>query len=117
MKRATKQSGRSIQRFEPDSEVVYSIAAVERLAHLPRRTILIYCRHGLVSPAADPELAGYYFSGSAIRALRWIEHLQVNCGVNLAGIKLILDLTDAIEQLKTTSAGNALSIYSIPTKE
>lgn len=91
-------SGTSIKVFEPDPAAVYSLAAVERLAQVPRRTILLYCRHGLVSPAGDPELGGYYFSAAAIHELRWMAQLQVNFGVNLAGIKLIANLTDAIKR-------------------
>src|SRR5271168_2555068 len=111
MKRATNHSGTSLRLFEPDPTVVYAIDTAERLAQLPRRAILIYCRHGLVSPVADPETSGYYFSGETIRALRWIGYLQATRGVNLAGIKLILDLADELQRLRATSA-----VFTLPTQ-
>jgi DNA-binding transcriptional MerR regulator len=91
--------------FEPTPDVVYTIDAVERLTNVPRRTILIYCKHGLIStatnPMIDPEWGGFYFDQEAIQMLRSIEHLRVACGTNLTGIKLILELTKEIKRLQT----------------
>ena len=100
----TRKRPRSALRlFEPDPALVYSIDVVERLTQVPRRKILVYCRHRLVSPVADPEFDGYCFSSDAIRALRWIGYLHGTQGVNLAGIKLILDLADEVQRLRVTS--------------
>jgi DNA-binding transcriptional MerR regulator len=90
MNHPNADSKSSLQLFDPDPAVFYSIDVVERLAQMPRRAILICCRHGLVSPVADPEISGYFFNREAIRVLRCIEYLQVNRGVNFAGIKFIL---------------------------
>lgn len=117
MNRGTNHSGTSLRLFEPDPAVVYPIETVERLAQLPRRKILIYCRHRLVSPVADPELSGFYFSGDAIRALRWIGYLQATRGVNLAGIKLILELVDELQRLRATSADLPVPTQSSKSKE
>jgi DNA-binding transcriptional MerR regulator len=89
---------REIQLFEPPSDAVYSIEAAARLVGLPRRTILVYCKHRLVSPVIDANRA-YCFDRNGIRALRRIEALRPICGRDLAGIKIILDLTDALEHL------------------
>jgi DNA-binding transcriptional MerR regulator len=70
------------------------------MVDVPRRTILVYCKHHLLSPAIDAE-HGYYFDGDAIRALRRIELLRDVCGDDLAGIKIILDLTAALERLRS----------------
>jgi len=51
---------RALQLFEPDPAAVYSLEAAARLAHLPRRTILLCCKHGLVSPVSDPGSGSYY---------------------------------------------------------
>ena len=110
MNYANEHPGLSLRLFDPDPTLVYSIDAVERLARVPRRTILIYCRHGLVSPLTDPESGGYYFNREAIRELRRIGYLQITCGVNLAGIKFILDLTDEVQRLRIT-----LAMYPSPT--
>ena len=117
MNRTNNHSATSLRLFEPDPAVVYPIDTVEHLARLPRRTILVYCRHGLVSPVADPELGGFYFSGEAIRALRWIGYLQATRGINLAGIKLILDLADELQRLRAKLADLPLPTQSGKSKK
>jgi DNA-binding transcriptional MerR regulator len=104
MNRPAKPAVTSLQLFEPDPAIVYPLDAVEHLTQLPRRTILVYCRHGLVSPVTHPESGGYYFTGDAIRELRWIGYLQLDCGVNVTGIKLILNLTGELRRLRATIA-------------
>jgi DNA-binding transcriptional MerR regulator len=103
MKHANEMPGSALRLFEPDPALVYSIDVVERLTQVPRRKILVYCKHRLVSPVADPGFGGYCFSSEAIRALRWIGYLDGTQGVNLAGIKLILNLADELQRLKATS--------------
>ena len=93
--------GEAIQFFEPDPNAVYTIEAAEHIAHVPRRMILVYCKHGLVSPVVDPACGGYYFNDEGIRALRRIEYLRTVCGINLAGIKMILALMNEVERLCT----------------
>ena len=91
---------REIQLFEPPADAVYTIDATSRLVDIPRRTILVYCKHHLLSPATDTD-HGYYFDGDAIRALRRIDALRAVCGDDLAGMKIILDLTAALERLRS----------------
>jgi DNA-binding transcriptional MerR regulator len=104
---------RALQLFQPDPAAVYSLEAAAQLAHVPRRTILIYCKHGLVSPAGDPAAGGYYFSAEAIRALRRIQSLRAICGNDLAGIQIILELTKEVQRLRATmstlQAANAIA--------
>jgi DNA-binding transcriptional MerR regulator len=90
----------ALQLFEPDPRSVYTIETAAHLVHLPRRMILIYCKHGLISPVADPEGGGYYFNDEAIRDLRRIEYLRTVCGINLVGIKMILRLMNEAERLR-----------------
>ena len=90
----------TLQLFEPDARAVYTIEAAARLTQLPRRLIVVYFRHGLVSPVMDPACSGWYFNDEAIRILRRIEYLRTACGLNIAGIKLIRDLAREVEQLR-----------------
>jgi DNA-binding transcriptional MerR regulator len=92
---------REIELFEPPADAVYSIEAAARVVGLPPRTILVYCKHRLISPVTDAN-GGYCFDRNGIRALRRIEALRPICGRDLAGIKIILDLTDALERLHAT---------------
>lgn len=110
MNHANEHPGSSLCLFDPDPALVYSIGEVERLTRVPRRMILLYCRHGLVSPLTDPEFGGYYFNREAIRVLRRIGYLQLTHGVNVAGIKFILDLADEVQRLRIT-----LAMYPPPT--
>ena len=117
MKQANESPGTALRLFEPDPALVYSIDVVERLTQVPRRKILVYCRHRLVSLAAETESGGYCFSSDAIRALRWIGCLDNTHGVNLAGIKLILDLAEELRRRGATSAVVPPTIKSSKSRE
>lgn len=91
---------REIQLFEPPSDALYTIETTSRIVDVPRRTILIYCKHHLVSPATSTADHGYYFDGDAIHTLRRIETLRTVCNKDFAGIKIILELTDTLERLR-----------------
>ena len=88
-----------IQLFEPPEDAIYTIEATSRLVNLSRRRILVYCKHHLVSPANGTTNHGYYFDRDAIHTLRRIETLRTVCDKDFAGIKIILELTAALERL------------------
>jgi DNA-binding transcriptional MerR regulator len=92
---------REIQLFDPPPDAVYTIEATSHLVNVSRRTILVYCKHHLLFPARTTADEGYYFDGDAIRGLRRIEALRTVCGDDFAGIKIILDLTAALERLQS----------------
>ena len=82
----------ALQLFEPDQRALYTLEATARLSQLPRRLIVIYCKHGLVSPVMDPACSGWSFNDEAIRILRRIEYLRDTCGLSLVSIRLIMEL-------------------------
>jgi len=90
----------TLQLFEPDARAVYTLEATASLTRLPRRLIAVYFKHGLVSPVMDPACSGWYFNDEAIRILRRIEYLRTACGLNMVGIKLIMDLAREVEGLR-----------------
>jgi DNA-binding transcriptional MerR regulator len=90
----------TLQLFEPDAQAVYTLEQAARLTQLPRRLIAVYFKHGLVSPVMDPACGGWYFNDEAIRILRRIDYLRTACGINLAGIKLMMDLARQVERLR-----------------
>jgi len=90
----------AVALFEPGQEIIYSIEEAARIAQIPRRLIAVYFRSGLVSPAAEPDNAGWYFDDEAIRTLRQIERLRNSLGMNLTAIKLVLELTHEVERLR-----------------
>jgi len=96
----TEISADAIQLFEPDPNAVYTIEAAEHIARVPRRLIAVYYKHGLVSPVVAPDCGGFYFNDEGIRALRRIEYLRTDCGINLVGIKMILRLMNEVDRLR-----------------
>ena len=44
----------ALQVFAPDARTLYTIDSAAALARISRRYVELYCKHGLVSPAADP---------------------------------------------------------------
>jgi DNA-binding transcriptional MerR regulator len=97
---SAKSLGTALQPFEPAANSVYPIETVATFAQVPRRHIAVYFKYGLVSPAIDPMYGGWWFNDEAIRTLRRIEYLRGGCGINLTGIKLIMELTKEVELLR-----------------
>jgi MerR family transcriptional regulator/heat shock protein HspR len=91
---------KALQVFEPGGQTVYTIEVAAQLAQVPRRLIVLYYKHGLVFPVTDPAGSGWYFDDEAIRIVRRIEYLRSVCGLNLAGIKLVMALTEEVERLR-----------------
>src|SRR5438309_10893518 len=94
---------RWLQLFDPPADAVYTIEAAAQLAAVPRRTILVYCKHRLLSPLLDTRVKGYSFDGDGIRSLRRIEALRTVCGDDFAGIRGILDLTQELKRLQAVA--------------
>ena len=91
---------RELQLFEPAPEAVYTIEAAAHLAQVGRHRILVYYKQGLVSPVVAPECGGFYFNDEGVRTLRRIEYLRTNRGINMTGIRMILELQNEIERLR-----------------
>jgi DNA-binding transcriptional MerR regulator len=92
----------AIERFRPDPHRLYDVDMTARLAGVPRRSVLIYCRWGLVRPTTSPEVHGWYFSSDAIGAIRRAEYLRANRGVNLSGLRVIFELMDQFGRRRPT---------------
>jgi DNA-binding transcriptional MerR regulator len=90
----------SLEVFEPRPNVLYSLDATAVLAGVSRRSIVIYCRAGLVRPVVQPPYGVMEFTEEAIYTLRRIEHLQTVHGLDLAWIKVMFDLLDEVERLR-----------------
>jgi len=93
---------RWLQLFDPPGDAVYTIETAAQLAGVPRRTILVYCKHRLLSQL-DTGVEDYSFNGDGIRSLRRIEALRTVCGDDFAGIRIILDLTKELERLQAVA--------------
>ena len=90
----------AMELFQPQPNVLYSLDATAHLAGVPRRSILIYCRAGLVRPVVQPPYGVMEFTEEAIYTLRRIEHLRTVHGLDLDWIKTLFDLLDEVERLR-----------------
>src|ERR1700754_2710705 len=82
----------------PDSPVfVISVAA--ELAGLHAQTLRGYDRLGLVSPGRSAG-GGRRYSARDIALLREVQRLSQDEGVNLAGIKRIIELERTVDELR-----------------
>ena len=90
----------SLSLCEPEPGVLYTIERVAQFAGMPRRSIVLCARHGLVAPALDPAETGWCFNVEALRTLRRIEMLRAMHRLDVAGVKLLLELMSEIERLR-----------------
>ena len=82
--------------------VYYRLEVVARLAGVSPRRAMRLARVGLLTPAhavGDTEL----FGEREVARLRRIRRLTENLGVNLAGVEVILRLTDELAALRGAS--------------
>jgi DNA-binding transcriptional MerR regulator len=90
----------AMELFQPKPNVLYSLDATAHFAGVPRRSILIYCRAGLVRPVVQPPYGVMEFTEEAIYTMRRIEYLRTVHGLDLAWIKTMFDLLDEVERLR-----------------
>jgi MerR family transcriptional regulator/heat shock protein HspR len=78
---------------------VYIISVAAELAGVHPQTLRIYERKGLLSPKRTAGKARRY-SERDIERLRLIQELTQDVGVNLAGVKLIMELQRQVDELQ-----------------
>jgi DNA-binding transcriptional MerR regulator len=90
----------ALELYQPNPDVFYSLDAAAHLAGVPRRSLLIYCRAGLVRPVVQPPYGVMEFTEEAIYTVRRIEHLRAVHGLNMTCLKTMFDLLDEVERLR-----------------
>ncbi len=85
-----------MNRISPD-EPVYVISVAARLVGLHEQTLRIYEKKGLVVPKRTDKRTRLY-SLNDLKKLRLIKLLTQRRGVNLAGVKMILEMIDDIDK-------------------
>ena len=90
----------AVELFQPGPNELYSLNAAAHLAGVPRRVLLQYCRAGLVQPSYAPPYGIMLFSEETIRAVRAIERLRAQDGLEVGVIKTLLGLLRELEQLR-----------------
>jgi MerR family transcriptional regulator/heat shock protein HspR len=88
-------AGRAVAEDAP----VFVISVAAELAGMHAQTLRQYDRLGLVSPGRTPG-GGRRYSPRDVALLREVQRLSQEDGVNLAGIKRIIDLESQVEALQ-----------------
>lgn len=92
-------SKRNSQHHGDPSSTMYVISVAAELSGMHAQTLRTYDRMGLVSPMRT-QGGGRRYSDRDISMLRKIQALSQDEGVNLAGIKAIIELTDQVDALE-----------------
>ena len=82
---------------ERDDRAVYVISVAAELAGVHPQTLRIYERKGLVRPKRTQGNTRRY-SDADVELLRWIQALTQDEGINLAGVKRIMEMRAQMER-------------------
>jgi DNA-binding transcriptional MerR regulator len=93
-------SGKAMELHEPQPGLLYTLDGVVHLTGVSRRSVLLYCKSGLVRAQQDPEIGALAFDDEAIYNIRRVEYLRSERGINLDGIRMILDLLNEVRRLE-----------------
>ncbi|MDR7450950.1 MAG: MerR family transcriptional regulator [Armatimonadota bacterium] len=91
-------------RSRQDDRPVYVISVAADLTGLHPRTLRIYEEKGLVHPARRNNTRLY--SDRDLERVRLIRHLTQELGLNLAGVRVLLDV---YERLEYRGSGDSMS--------
>src|SRR5436309_13447398 len=83
----------------PDDAPVYVLSVAATLAGMHPQTLRQYDRLGLVSPDRTPG-RGRRYSARDVEMLRQVQRLSQDEGINLAGVKRILELEAQVDALR-----------------
>ncbi|HVF06487.1 MAG TPA: helix-turn-helix transcriptional regulator [Frankiaceae bacterium] len=87
----------------PEDRPVYVISIAAQLAGLHPQTLRTYDRLGLVSPGRTAG-RGRRYSEREVALLREVQRLSQDEGINLAGIKRIIELEHQVDALRSRLA-------------
>lgn len=92
------------------SEPLFVISVAARLVEMHPQTLRKYEREGLIAPSRTSGNLRLY-SDEDIERLRQVKYLVERRGLNLAGVQLVLELTQALRALrhgmKQTASGKS----------
>jgi MerR family transcriptional regulator, heat shock protein HspR len=83
----------------PEDAPVFVISVAAQLAGMHPQTLRQYDRLGLVNPGRTPA-GGRRYSARDVALLREVQRLSQEEGVNLAGIKRIIELEEQLAELR-----------------
>ncbi|MFN2545337.1 MAG: heat shock protein transcriptional repressor HspR [Actinomycetota bacterium] len=87
------------ENAQPSDRALYIISVAAELAGVHPQTLRIYERKGLLNPARTAGNTRRY-SDRDIDRLRTIQKLTQEYGVNLAGVRMIVELENELDRLR-----------------
>ena len=82
-----------------EEEVVLSLGELCRASRLPAERVIELAEEGVIEPIGRaPE--HWRFRGVSLRRIRCAQRLEEDLGVNTAGVALVLDLQEELEQVR-----------------
>ena len=88
------------KNFKKEESHTFLISVAAELAGMHAQTLRTYDRLGLVSPRRTSG-GGRRYSQNDVNLLREVQRLSQDEGVNLAGIKRIIELTNHVDALQS----------------
>jgi DNA-binding transcriptional MerR regulator len=98
--------GRPARDPESGERAVYVISVAAELAGVHPQTLRMYERRGLLRPSRTAGNSRRY-SAADIARLRAIQRLTQELGINLAGVQMIMDMEEEVQELRRRSASLA----------
>jgi DNA-binding transcriptional MerR regulator len=96
----TIPSALTLELFQPSCHSLYSLDAIAQLTGVSRRSILVFCRAGLVHPVFLAPYGIMAFTERAIYTVRRIEDLRTSHGLSVVWIKSMFGLIAELERLQ-----------------
>ena len=98
---AYSQASFALVVFQPEPNILYGLDAAAHLAGVPRRSLLIYCRAGLVQAVFQQPNGAMAFTDEAIYTVRRLEHLRaIHNNNDLSWLNTIMELENEVEYLR-----------------
>lgn len=91
------------------NEPLFVISVAARLVEMHPQTLRKYEREGLIAPSRTTGNLRLY-SDRDIERLRQVKYLVEECGLNLAGVQLALEMTNSLHELRDRMGRMASSI-------
>ena len=89
--------------YPEEGEPIYVISVVARMLKTHPQTLRYYERLGLIQPSRSQGRIRLY-SARDVARLQLIQRLVAELGVNLAGVEVIMNLTERIAELERDMA-------------
>ena len=89
-----------LRMVSPSKEAPYTIEDLARRAGVTPALVQRYLDEGLLAPIAGNARTSWFFDDNALFELRRIQRLRHDLGVNIAGVAVIHELLQQIEELK-----------------